>query len=129
MARSLSPGWSDACALYTIERGKPESEGDNAHKADPSFSVSLLFFLTSCSVLCLVLCPAGTLKQAGLSCMAHGHLHLLPHAPAVVFGFAQVPPKTALLISLVLQTRSLIKMPSWSLGDVSLFPCRHSRLS
>lgn len=88
--------------------------------------MGLLVFLSFCSLFSLALCPAGILKQAGGSCLIHGHLYLLPHALAVVFGFGQVPPKTALLILLVLQTCSLIKMLGWSLGDVGLFPCKQS---
>ena len=148
---SLSKGWCSVCimgctchrmwhaaslqtgvrlVLFTPSKGESWRVRGIIHiKKILLFQFCYYFCRTFCSLLSLALCPAGTSKQAGRSCSARGHLHLLPHVLAVAFGFAQVPPKTTLLISLVLQTHSLIKMLSWCLGDVGLFPCKHSRLS
>lgn len=115
--------------LFTPSEGKSWRGRGLIHiKRILLFQFCSYFCLAFCSLLSLALCPAGTLKQAGGSCLARGHLHLLPHALAVAFGFVQDPLKTTLPVSLVLQTHSLIKMLSWSLGDVGLFLCKHSRL-
>ena len=128
-AGSLSPGWSVMLIPFAPSKGENWRVRGIIHGRNILLSQFCYFFgLTFCSLLSLALCPAGSERQAGGAFRGPRPLHLLPHALAVAFGFVQVPAQTTLLISLVLQTCSLIEMLSRSLGDGRLFLCEHTRL-